>query len=61
MPDHPDDLHILVPETRRATVDRMVTRRQALIAGGGAAVGLTWWGLRDRVLRRGKKSEQKAA
>jgi spermidine/putrescine-binding protein len=37
MPDRPDDLHILVPESRRADVERMVTRRQALLAGGGLA------------------------
>ncbi len=37
MPDQPDELHILVPESRRADIQRMVTRRQALIAGGGAA------------------------
>src|ERR671916_2257861 len=37
MPDRPDELHILVPESRRADVERMVTRRQALIAGGGVA------------------------
>lgn len=37
MPDRPDELHILVPESRRADIQRMVTRRQALIAGGGAA------------------------
>jgi spermidine/putrescine-binding protein len=37
MPDRPDELHILVPEHRRAAVQRMVTRRQALLAGGGLA------------------------
>ncbi len=37
MPDRPDELHILVPESRRADIQRMVTRRQALIAGGGGA------------------------
>jgi spermidine/putrescine transport system substrate-binding protein len=37
MPDRPDDLHVLVPESRRADVERMVTRRQALLAGGGLA------------------------
>jgi spermidine/putrescine transport system substrate-binding protein len=37
MPDRPEDLHILVPESRRAEIQRMVTRRQALIAAGGAA------------------------
>jgi spermidine/putrescine transport system substrate-binding protein len=38
MPDRPDELHILVPGSRRAEVQRLVTRRQALIAGGGAAM-----------------------
>jgi spermidine/putrescine transport system substrate-binding protein len=38
MSDGPDELHILVPETRRAEIQRMVTRRQALLAGGGAAM-----------------------
>ena len=38
MPDRPDELHILVPESRRAEIQRMVTRRQALLAGGGAAM-----------------------
>jgi spermidine/putrescine-binding protein len=37
MPDRPEELHILVPESRRAAVERMVTRRQALLAGGGLA------------------------
>jgi spermidine/putrescine-binding protein len=37
MPDRPEELHILVPESRRAAVQRMVTRRQALLAGGGVA------------------------
>jgi spermidine/putrescine transport system substrate-binding protein len=37
MPDRPEDLHILVPESRRAEIQRMVTRRQALIAAGGVA------------------------
>jgi spermidine/putrescine transport system substrate-binding protein len=37
MSDRPDELHILVPESRRLDVERMVTRRQALIAGGGVA------------------------
>jgi spermidine/putrescine transport system substrate-binding protein len=37
MSDRPDELNILVPESRRADVQRMVTRRQALIAGGGLA------------------------
>lgn len=38
MPDRPDELNILVPESRRADIQRMVTRRQALLAGGGLAV-----------------------
>ena len=37
MPERPDELNILVPESRRPEIQRMVTRRQALIAGGGAA------------------------
>ena len=37
MPERADELHILVPESRRAEIQRMVTRRQALLAGGGAA------------------------
>jgi hypothetical protein len=35
MPDRPDELNILIPESSRAAVQRMVTRRQALLAGGG--------------------------
>jgi spermidine/putrescine-binding protein len=38
MSDSPDELHILVPESRRAEIQRVVTRRQALLAGGGAAM-----------------------
>jgi len=38
MPERPDELQILVPASRRADVQRLVTRRQALIAGGGAAM-----------------------
>ena len=38
MPDRPDELQILVPASRRAEIQRLVTRRQALIAGGGAAM-----------------------
>jgi spermidine/putrescine transport system substrate-binding protein len=38
MSDRPEELHILVPESRRAEIQRMVTRRQALLAGGGAAL-----------------------
>ena len=38
MPERPDELNILVPESERAAVERMVTRRQALLAGGGAAM-----------------------
>ncbi len=38
MPDRPDELNILVPESQVTAVQRMVTRRQALIAGGGAAM-----------------------
>jgi len=37
MPERPDELNILVPESRRPEIQRLVTRRQALIAGGGAA------------------------
>jgi spermidine/putrescine-binding protein len=37
MSDRPEELHILVPESRRAAVQRVVTRRQALLAGGGLA------------------------
>lgn len=37
MPDPRDELHILVPESRRLDIQRMVTRRQALIAAGSAA------------------------
>jgi spermidine/putrescine-binding protein len=37
MPDRPEELHILVPESERTDIERMVTRRQALIAGGGVA------------------------
>jgi spermidine/putrescine transport system substrate-binding protein len=38
MPDRPDELNLLVPASRRADLQRLVTRRQALIAGGGAAM-----------------------
>jgi spermidine/putrescine transport system substrate-binding protein len=38
MPDSPDELHILAPKSSRAEIQRLVTRRQALIAGGGAAM-----------------------
>jgi spermidine/putrescine-binding protein len=37
MPERPDELHILVPESSRPDIQRLVTRRQALIAGGGVA------------------------
>src|SRR5215211_5534226 len=37
MPERPDELNILVPESRRSGIERLVTRRQALIAGGGVA------------------------
>ena len=37
MPDRPDELNILVPESSRAALERTVTRRQALLAGGGLA------------------------
>jgi spermidine/putrescine-binding protein len=37
MPDRPDELNILVPESRRPGIQRLVTRRQALIAGDGVA------------------------
>ena len=36
MPDRPDEINILVPEHRRAAIQRMITRRQAMLAGGGA-------------------------
>jgi spermidine/putrescine transport system substrate-binding protein len=36
MPDQPDEINILVPEHRRADIQRMITRRQAMLAGGGA-------------------------
>ena len=38
MADRPDELNILVPNERVAEVRRMVTRRQALYAGGAAAM-----------------------
>jgi spermidine/putrescine transport system substrate-binding protein len=38
MPDRPDELNLLVPASRRADLQRLITRRQALIAGGGAAM-----------------------
>jgi spermidine/putrescine transport system substrate-binding protein len=38
MPERPDELHILVPESKRAEIQRIVTRRQALLAGGGVAM-----------------------
>ena len=38
MPERPDELNILVPNSEVARVQRMVTRRQALIAGGGTAM-----------------------
>jgi spermidine/putrescine transport system substrate-binding protein len=38
MPDRPDELNLLVPASSRADLQRLVTRRQALIAGGGAAM-----------------------
>lgn len=38
MSDRSDEFRILVPESERARVERMVTRRQALLAGGGAAM-----------------------
>jgi spermidine/putrescine transport system substrate-binding protein len=38
MDDRPDELNILVPASRRTAVERMVTRRQALLAGSGAAM-----------------------
>jgi spermidine/putrescine transport system substrate-binding protein len=36
MPDQPDEINILVPEHRRDAIERMITRRQAMLAGGGA-------------------------
>src|SRR5918995_606365 len=36
MPDRPDEINILVPEHRREAIQRMITRRQAMLAGGGA-------------------------
>jgi spermidine/putrescine transport system substrate-binding protein len=38
MSDRPDELHILVPEAERPRIQRMISRRQALMAGGGAAM-----------------------
>ena len=38
MADRPDELNILVPNEQVASVHRMVTRRQALYAGGAAAM-----------------------
>ena len=38
MPDRPDELNILIPDSSRAAVERIITRRQALLAGGGAAM-----------------------
>jgi spermidine/putrescine-binding protein len=38
MADRPDELNILVPNEQVAPVQRMVTRRQALYAGGAAAM-----------------------
>jgi spermidine/putrescine transport system substrate-binding protein len=38
MPERPDELRLLVPETMRAELQRRITRRQALVAGGGAAM-----------------------
>jgi len=35
MPDQPDEINILVPEHRREAIQRMITRRQAMLAGGG--------------------------
>jgi spermidine/putrescine transport system substrate-binding protein len=36
MPDQPDEINVLVPEHRREAIQRMITRRQAMLAGGGA-------------------------
>ena len=36
MPDRPDEIDILVPEHRREAIQRMITRRQAMLASGGA-------------------------
>jgi spermidine/putrescine-binding protein len=38
MPEEPDELRILVPESRRADFVRGLTRRQALVAGAGTAL-----------------------
>jgi spermidine/putrescine-binding protein len=38
MAERPDELNILVPHERVAAVRRAVTRREALLAGGGAAL-----------------------
>ena len=38
MADRPDELRILVPESRRAEIQRLITRRQALLAGAGGAM-----------------------
>src|SRR3954453_8886577 len=38
MPEQPDELRILVHESRRADFVRGLTRRQALVAGAGTAL-----------------------
>jgi spermidine/putrescine transport system substrate-binding protein len=38
MPDRSDELNILVPESMRSELQRRVTRRQALFAGGAGAM-----------------------
>ena len=38
MADRPDELRILVHESRRAELQRRITRRQALLAGAGGAM-----------------------
>src|SRR5262245_32217003 len=38
MSDRPEELNIIAPHEQRSAIQRLVTRRQALVAGGGAAM-----------------------